>query len=539
MTEFKYEKLFQYSKDTTEYIKLESNPIHSYDVNGKKIIIVTKDILENLAKEAFYQISHFLRADHLKQMSAIFQDIDASNNDKYVALTLLKNANVAAGGILPMCQDTGTAIVVGKKGSSIWTDFDDEEYISKGIWRAFKENNLRYSQLAPLSMFEEVNTKTNLPAQIDIMSTDSNEYSFLFVAKGGGSANKTFFYQATPSVIRTKKILDYLQPLIKNIGTAACPPYHLGIVIGGTSAELNMKTLKLATCKYLDNLPITGNDSGRAFRDITMEKEILEMTIKYGIGAQFGGKYFCHDVRVIRLPRHGASLPISIGVSCGADRQVKAKINEKGVFIEKLEKNPSKYLPTISESTLSENSISIDLNQSMEKICSILSKYPVKTRVILNGTLIVARDMAHGKIKEKLDKGIEIPEYFKNHPIYYAGPAKTPDGMVTGAFGPTTAGRMDSYVKTFQDKGASRIMLAKGNRSKQVTDSCKKNGGFYLGSIGGPGAELAQNNITKVECLEYPELGMEAIWKIEVKDFPAFIIIDDKGNDFFQSFGIT
>ena len=539
MTEFKYEKLFQYSKDTTEYIKLESNPIHSYDVNGKKIIIVTKDILENLAKEAFYQISHFLRADHLKQMSAIFQDIDASNNDKYVALTLLKNANVAAGGILPMCQDTGTAIVVGKKGSSIWTDFDDEEYISKGIWRAFKENNLRYSQLAPLSMFEEVNTKTNLPAQIDIMSTDSNEYSFLFVAKGGGSANKTFFYQATPSVIRTKKILDYLQPLIKNIGTAACPPYHLGIVIGGTSAELNMKTLKLATCKYLDNLPITGNDSGRAFRDITMEKEILEMTIKYGIGAQFGGKYFCHDVRVIRLPRHGASLPISIGVSCGADRQVKAKINEKGVFIEKLEKNPSKYLPTISESTLSENSISIDLNQPMEKICSILSKYPVKTRVILNGTLIVARDMAHGKIKEKLDKGIEIPEYFKNHPIYYAGPAKTPDGMVTGAFGPTTAGRMDSYVKTFQDKGASRIMLAKGNRSKQVTDSCKKNGGFYLGSIGGPGAELAQNNITKVECLEYPELGMEAIWKIEVKDFPAFIIIDDKGNDFFQSFGIT
>ena len=539
MTEFKYEKLFQYSKDTTEYIKLESNPIHSYDVNGKKIIIVTKDILENLAKEAFYQISHFLRADHLKQMSAIFQDIDASNNDKYVALTLLKNANVAAGGILPMCQDTGTAIVVGKKGSSIWTDFDDEEYISKGIWRAFKENNLRYSQLAPLSMFEEVNTKTNLPAQIDIMSTDSNEYSFLFVAKGGGSANKTFFYQATPSVIRTKKILDYLQPLIKNIGTAACPPYHLGIVIGGTSAELNMKTLKLATCKYLDNLPITGNDSGRAFRDITMEKEILEMTIKYGIGAQFGGKYFCYDVRVIRLPRHGASLPISIGVSCGADRQVKAKINEKGVFIEKLEKNPSKYLPTISESTLSENSISIDLNQSMEKICSILSKYPVKTRVILNGTLIVARDMAHGKIKEKLDKNIEIPEYFKNHPIYYAGPAKTPDGMVTGAFGPTTAGRMDSYVKTFQDKGASRIMLAKGNRSKQVTDSCKKNGGFYLGSIGGPGAELAQNNITKVECLEYPELGMEAIWKIEVKDFPAFIIIDDKGNDFFQSFGIT
>ena len=539
MTDFKYEKLFQYGEDTTEYVKLDINPIQSYEINGKIVINVTKDILENLSKEAFYQISHFLRENHLKQISSIFDDDEASNNDKYVALTLLKNANVAAGGILPMCQDTGTAIVVGKKGSSIWTDFDDEEYISKGIWRAFKENNLRYSQLAPLTMFEEVNTKTNLPAQIDIISTESNEYSFLFVAKGGGSANKTFFYQATPSVIRTKKILDYLQPLIKNIGTSACPPYHLGIVIGGTSAELNMKTLKLATCKYLDNLPTKGNRSGRAFRDLDMEKEILDMTIKYGIGAQFGGKYFCHDVRVIRLPRHGASLPISIGVSCGADRQVKAKINQNGVFIEKLEKNPSKYLPNISISSLSENSVNIDLNQPMEKICFILNQYPVKTRVILNGTLIVARDMAHGKIKEKLDKNIKIPEYFKNHPIYYAGPAKTPEGMVTGAFGPTTAGRMDSYVKLFQEKGASRIMLAKGNRSKQVSDSCKEYGGFYLGSIGGPGAELAQNNITKVECIEYPELGMEAIWKIEVKDFPAFIIIDDKGNDFFESFGIT
>ena len=539
MTDFKYEKLFQYGKDTTEYIKLDTNPIQSYEINGKKFVNVTKDILENLTKEAFYQISHFLRKDHLKQISSIFKDDEASNNDKYVALTLLKNANVAAGGILPMCQDTGTAIVVGKKGSTIWTDFDDEEYISKGIWKAFKENNLRYSQLAPLTMFEEVNTKTNLPAQIDIISTGSNEYSFLFVAKGGGSANKTFFYQATPSVIRTKKILDYLQPLIKNIGTSACPPYHLGIVIGGTSAELNMKTLKLATCKFLDNLPKNGNSSGRAFRDLDMEKEILDITIKYGIGAQFGGKYFCHDVRVIRLPRHGASLPISIGVSCGADRQVKAKINQNGVFIEKLEKNPSKYLPAISKSSLSENSVNIDLNQPMEKICFILSQYPVKTRVILNGTLIVARDMAHGKIKEKLDKNIKIPEYLKNHPIYYAGPAKTPEGMVTGAFGPTTAGRMDSYVKLLQEKGASRIMLAKGNRSKQVTDSCKEYGGFYLGSIGGPGAELAQNNITKVECIEYPELGMEAIWKIEVKDFPAFIIIDDKGNDFFESFGIT
>ena len=539
MSKFNYEKLFQYGEDKTNYRQLDIGPIKKTKINGKNILHISSDIIENLSKIAFYEISHFLRENHLKQIAKIFEDPDASENDKYVALTLLKNANTAAGGVLPMCQDTGTAIVVAKKGSLIWTDFDDEEYLSKGIYRAFKENNLRYSQLAPLSMFEEVNTKTNLPAQIDIYSSNNNEYSFLFVAKGGGSANKTFLYQATPSVIRTKQILDFLKPLIKNIGTAACPPYHLGIVIGGTSAELNMKTLKLATCKYLDELPSKGNKSGRAFRDKDMEREVLNMTRNYGIGAQFGGKYFCHDIRVIRLPRHGASLPISIGVSCGADRQVKAKINENGVFIEKLEKNPSKYFPKIADSKLSKNSVHIDLNQPMEKICKILSQYEVKTRVILTGTLIVARDMAHGKIKEKLDSGLEMPDYFKNHPIYYAGPAKTPDGMVTGSFGPTTAGRMDSYVKTFQEKGGSKVMLAKGNRSKQVTDSCKKNGGFYLGSIGGPGAELAQNNITKVECLEYPELGMEAIWKIEVKEFPAFIVIDDKGNDFFDSFDIS
>ena len=539
MSEFNYEKLFQYGKDKTNYRQLDIGPIKKTKINGKNILHISSDIIENLSKIAFYEISHFLRENHLKQIAKIFEDPDASENDKYVALTLLKNANTAAGGVLPMCQDTGTAIVVAKKGSLIWTDFDDEEYLSKGIYRAFKENNLRYSQLAPLSMFEEVNTKTNLPAQIDIYSSNNNEYSFLFVAKGGGSANKTFLYQATPSVIRTKQILDFLKPLIKNIGTAACPPYHLGIVIGGTSAELNMKTLKLATCKYLDELPSKGNKSGRAFRDKDMEREVLNMTRNYGIGAQFGGKYFCHDIRVIRLPRHGASLPISIGVSCGADRQVKAKINENGVFIEKLEKNPSKYFPKVADSKLSKNSVHIDLNQPMEKICKILSQYEVKTRVILTGTLIVARDMAHGKIKEKLDSGLEMPDYFKNHPIYYAGPAKTPDGMVTGSFGPTTAGRMDSYVKTFQEKGGSKVMLAKGNRSKQVTNSCKKNGGFYLGSIGGPGAELAQNNITKVECLEYPELGMEAIWKIEVKEFPAFIVIDDKGNDFFDSFDIS
>ena len=539
MSEFNYEKLFQYGEDKTNYRQLDIGPIKKTKINGKNILHISSDIIENLSKIAFYEISHFLRENHLKQIAKIFEDPDASENDKYVALTLLKNANTAAGGVLPMCQDTGTAIEVAKKGSLIWTDFDDEEYLSKGIYRAFKENNLRYSQLAPLSMFEEVNTKTNLPAQIDIYSSNNNEYSFLFVAKGGGSANKTFLYQATPSVIRTKQILDFLKPLIKNIGTAACPPYHLGIVIGGTSAELNMKTLKLATCKYLDELPSKGNNSGRAFRDKDMEQEVLNMTRNYGIGAQFGGKYFCHDIRVIRLPRHGASLPISIGVSCGADRQVKAKINENGVFIEKLGKNPSKYFPKVADSKLSKNSVHIDLNQPMEKICKILSQYEVKTRVILTGTLIVARDMAHGKIKEKLDSGLEIPDYFKNHPIYYAGPAKTPDGMVTGSFGPTTAGRMDSYVKTFQEKGGSKVMLAKGNRSKQVTDSCKKNGGFYLGSIGGPGAELAQNNIIKVECLEYPELGMEAIWKIEVKDFPAFIVIDDKGNDFFDSFDIS
>ncbi len=539
MNKFKYEKLFQFSKDKTKYVKLNTKPIKVKKINGKEIVMVPKDILENLTNEAFYNISHFLRPDHLKQISNIFKDKNASNNDKYVALTLLKNANVAAGGILPMCQDTGTAIVLGKKGTNVWTDYDDEEIISKGVWRSFKENNLRYSQLAPLSMFEEVNTKTNLPAQIDILSTQGSEYNFLFVAKGGGSANKTFLYQATPSVIRTKSILSFLEPLIKNIGTAACPPYHLGIVIGGTSAELNMKTLKLATCKYLDNIPLTGNSSGRAFRDKNMENEILEMTKKFGIGAQFGGRYFCHDVRVIRLPRHGASLPISIGVSCGADRQVKAKISKEGVFIEKLEKNPSAYLPKIKIKELSTRSVNIDLNQPMNKICKILTGLKVKTRIILSGTMIVARDMAHGKIKEKLDSNLKMPDYFKNHPIYYAGPAKTPKGLVTGSFGPTTAGRMDSYVDLFQKHGGSKVMLAKGNRSQQVTDACKKYGGFYLGSIGGPGAELAQNNIKNVECIEYPELGMEAIWKIHVENFPAFIVIDDKGNDFFKSFGIS
>ena len=530
--------MFQYGKDETEYKKIVTEDIILEKFLDKKIITITSKILEDITCEAFYDISHFLRKDHLIQLANILSDPEASDNDKDVALTLLKNANVAAGGILPMCQDTGTAIVLAHKGSSIWTDYNDKEFISKGISKAYSESNLRYSQLAPISMYEEVNTKTNLPAQIDIYSINGNEYNFLFIAKGGGSANKSFFYQATPSIIRTKSLLEYVGPFIKQIGTSACPPYHLAIVIGGTSAELNLKTLKLATCKYLDNLPLSGNKNGRAFRDIETEQEILEFTKNIGIGAQFGGKYFCHDVRVIRLPRHGASLPISIGVSCGADRQAKGKITEEGVFLEKLEKNPSKYLPDVKTENLSKSEISIDLNSSIDEICNILSKHPIKTKVILNGPMIVARDIAHGKMKEYLEKHGSLPDYFKKFPIYYAGPAKTPQGMPTGSFGPTTAGRMDSYVELFQKHGASRVMLAKGNRSKIVANSCKKFNGFYLGSIGGPGAFLAKNNIKKVDCIEFPELGMEAIWKIEVKNFPDFIVIDNKGNDFFDKFNI-
>ncbi|PPR29621.1 MAG: Fumarate hydratase class I, aerobic [Alphaproteobacteria bacterium MarineAlpha9_Bin2] len=538
MSKFVYEELFQYGEDRTEYRELPTEEIKISKFKKEKFINIPKKSLEFLSKEAFYDISHFLRKDHLKQLSKIFDDPKASTNDKYVALTLLKNANVAAGGILPMCQDTGTAIVLAEKGALVWTGYDDEKYISKGIWKAFKESNLRYSQLAPISMYEEVNTKTNLPAQIDILSTSGNEYNFLFIAKGGGSANKSFFYQATPSVIRTQSLLDYIGPFIKQIGTAACPPYHLAVVVGGTSAELNMKTLKLATCKYLDNLPLSGNVKGRAFRDIESENIIFEFTKKIGIGAQFGGTYFCHDVRVIRLPRHGASLPISIGVSCGADRQARAKINAQGVFLENLERNPSKYLPNIKIENLSKSEVNIDLNLSVDEICNILSKHPIKTKIILNGPMIVARDIAHGKMKDYLTKNGKLPDYFKNFPIYYAGPAKTPKGMQTGSFGPTTAGRMDGYVEMFQKHGASRIMLAKGNRSKIVKDSCKKYNGFYLGSIGGPGAILAQNNIKTVDCIKFPELGMEAIWKIEVVNFPAFIVIDNKGNDFFEEFNI-
>ena len=539
MSNFIYEELFQYGSDKTEYEKIDEEKIQLTEFKNSKMVNVPSEVIQNLSKQAFYNISHFLRTEHLKQLSNIIEDKEASTNDKHVALTLLMNANVAAGGILPMCQDTGTAIVLAKKGSLVWTGYDDEKFISKGIWHAYNEGNLRYSQLAPISMNEEVNTKTNLPAQIDIYSTAGDEYNFLFIAKGGGSANKSFFYQGTPSLIKNNTLLEYVGPFIKQIGTAACPPYHLAIVIGGTSAELNMKTLKLATCKYLDNIPTTGNKLGRAFRDIEMEREILEFTKNIGIGAQFGGKYFCHDVRVIRLPRHAASLPISIGVSCGADRQARAKINSSGVFLEKLEKNPSKFLPEISEKSLVDSEIKIDLNLPIEELCTILSNYPIKTKVTLNGPLIVARDIAHGKMKEYLEKNGKFPDYFTKFPIYYAGPAKTPEGMQTGSFGPTTAGRMDSYVELFQKHGASRIMLAKGNRSRTVKDACKKYNGFYLGSIGGPGAFLAQNNIKKVECMDYAELGMEAVWKIEVVNFPAFVVIDNKGNDFFDDYNIT
>mgnify|MGYP001320833329 CR=1 FL=1 len=536
MANYIFEELFQSGKKNTRFKKISSNHVDIIKFGNKKILNINNKGLTVLAKQAFYDIAHFLRPNHLKQLTKILKDPEASNNDKYVAITLLKNANVASGGILPMCQDTGTAIVVGSKGEKIWTGGNDKKSISRGIYEAFQENNLRYSQLAAQNMYEEINTKTNLPAQIDIYSSESDIYEFLFIAKGGGSANKSFLYQATPSVIRNKELLNFLEPRIKNIGTAACPPYHLAVVIGGLSAEMTMKTLKLATCHYLDDLPIEGSKNGRAFRDLETESDLLKITQNLGVGAQFGGKYFCHDIRVIRLPRHGASLPIAIGVSCGADRQALGYISSEGLHLEQLEKNPAAYLPEINESELSSNTININLDKPITNTLQELSKLQIKTRVLISGTIIVARDIAHSKLKERLDKGQSLPDYFKKHPIYYAGPAKTPkNGYVTGSFGPTTAGRMDAYVDQFQAAGGSLIMIAKGNRSKIVRDACKKHGGFYLGSIGGPGAEIAQNNILSVECIEFPELGMEAIWKIEVKDFPAFIVIDDKGNDFFDN----
>ncbi|MEY3133555.1 MAG: hypothetical protein RIS01_347 [Actinomycetota bacterium] len=534
--EFKYEDLLPIGEDSTEYRLLSKEGVSTFSADGREFLKVEARAISNLTEVAIHDISHYLRSEHLAQLANILKDPESSPNDRFVALDLLKNANISAGGVLPMCQDTGTAIVMGKKGQQVLTSEKDEISISKGVYDAFTKLNLRYSQLAPLSTWEEKNTGNNLPAQIEIYSdTDhADEYNFLFIAKGGGSANKSFLYQETKAVLNPTSFMSWLEEKLRSLGTSACPPYHLVVVIGGTSAEYTVKTAKLASTKYLDSLPTTGDaKTGRGFRDIELEKDILKLTQSIGIGAQFGGKYFCHDVRVVRLPRHGASLPIAIAVSCSADRQVKAKITKDGIFIEKLETEPAHFLPAEGENDLTEHEINIDLNQPMPAILASLSKHPAKTRVNLTGTLVVARDLAHAKLKELLDSGKPLPDYFKNHAIYYAGPAKKPDGYASGSFGPTTAGRMDSYVEQFQAAGGSLIMLAKGNRSTAVSQACKKYGGFYLGSIGGPAARLAQDCIKKVELLDYEELGMEAIWKIEVENFPAFIIIDDKGNDFY------
>ena len=536
MPEFIYEDLLPVGADTTEYRLVSKDGVSTFEADGRTFLKVTPEAIRNLTEVAIHDISHYLRSDHLQQLANIFKDPESSPNDRFVALDLLKNANISAGGILPMCQDTGTAIIMGKKGQQVLTSERDEVTISRGIYDAFTKLNLRYSQLAPVTMWEEKNTGNNLPAQIEIYSDyeHADEYNFMYIAKGGGSANKSFLYQETKAILNPKTFLVWLEDKLRSLGTAACPPYHLAIVIGGTSAEFTTKVGKLASTKYLDSLPTTGNaKTGRAFRDPELEKQVFELTQKLGIGAQFGGKYFCHDVRVIRLPRHGASLPISIAVSCSADRQAKAKITKDGVFIEKLETDPARFLPETTDEHLDDNVVRINLNQPMAAITAELSKYPVKTRLSLTGTLVVARDLAHAKIKEVIDSGKPMPEYLTKYPVYYAGPAKTPAGYASGSFGPTTAGRMDSYVEQFQAMGGSLVMLAKGNRSKQVTDACKKNGGFYLGSVGGPAARLAQDCIKKVEVLDYEELGMEAIWKIDVEDFPAFIVVDDKGNDFF------
>ncbi|NNM56601.1 fumarate hydratase [Acidocella sp.] len=535
---FAYSPMLPLGEDTTQYRRLDIGGVSTIEVDGKTVLKVSPEALSELAFAAFHDVSHLLRPAHLAQLAKILRDPEASENDRYVAMEFLKNASIAAGGVLPMCQDTGTALVFGKKGQRVWVEGDEEEALSWGVHRTYTETNLRYSQMAPLGMYDEVNTGNNLPVQFDIMAAPgehhADEFHLMFIAKGGGSANKTYLYQETRAVLTPEKLLAFIEAKTKTLGTSACPPYHLSIVIGGTSAEMNLKTVKLGSTKYLDALPTQGSRLGHAFRDVEMEARVLEMTQRIGIGAQFGGKYFCHDVRVIRLPRHGASLPIGIGVSCSADRQIKAKITKDGVFLEQLETDPAKYLPEVTEAHLGGEVVAIDLNQPMAGILAELTKHPIKTRVALSGTIVVARDIAHAKLKERLDRGEGMPDYMKNHPVYYAGPAKTPEGMVTGSFGPTTAGRMDSYVEEFQAAGGSLIMLAKGNRSRAVRDACKAHGGFYLGSIGGPAAVLAQNNITKVEVLEYPELGMEAVWKIEVKDFPAFIVVDDKGNDFFS-----
>ena len=538
---FHFSTMFPLGPDTTPYRKLAIEGVRTSSCDGKTVVHVAPEALSELAFTAFHEISHLLRPAHLEQLRAILDDPEASANDRFVALDLLKNANIAAGGVLPMCQDTGTAIVFGKKGQRVWVDGDEEEALSWGVHRTYTETNLRYSQNAPLSMYDEVNTGNNLPVQFDILAAagehHAEEFNLMFVAKGGGSANKSFLYQQTRAVLNEAKLAEFLTTQVKTLGTSACPPYHLAIVIGGTSAETTMKTVKLASTKWLDALPTSGDRSGHAFRDLAMEAKVLEITRHLGIGAQFGGKYFCHDVRVVRLPRHGASLPIGIGVSCSADRQAKAKITPDGVFLEQLETDPAKYLPEATEAILGGEVARIDLDRPMKEILAQLTKCPVKTRLALNGTMVVARDIAHAKLKERLDSGEGLPGYFRDHPVYYAGPAKTPEGYATGSFGPTTAGRMDSYVAEFQAAGGSMVMLAKGNRSKAVRDACRKFGGFYLGSVGGPAARLAQDCIRKVEVLEYPELGMEAVWRIEVEDFPAFVVIDDKGNDFYEDLG--
>jgi fumarate hydratase class I len=526
--------MFPANTPDVEWRQLSDAGVKTMEVDGKTFLKVDDEAFRLLSETAFRDIAHYLRAGHLQQLRNILDDDEASENDKFVALDLLKNANIAAGGVLPMCQDTGTAIIMGKRGQQVLTSGNDEAALSRGVYDTYINTNLRYSQLAPQSVFEEVNTRTNLPAQIDLLATNGNEYNFLFLAKGGGSANKTYLVQSTPSMLREDLLLDLLREEITSLGTAACPPYHLSIVIGGTSAEMNLKTVKLASARYYDDLPNEGNELGHAVRDIEFEEKVLTLTQEIGLGAQFGGKYFCHDVRVIRLPRHGASLPIGIGVSCSADRQCLGKITKDGVFIEQLENNPAQYLPDAATEELSDEVVSINLDQGMDAVRAELSKHPIKTRVSLSGTMIVARDMVHSKLRERLEETGELPDYFKEFPIYYAGPAKTPDGLASGSFGPTTAGRMDSFVDLFQEHGGSLVMVAKGNRSQQVTEACKKHGGFYLGSVGGSAARVAQDCITKVECLEYSELGMEAIYKITIENFPAFIITDDKGNDFFS-----
>ncbi len=531
---FHYQEPFPLGPDTTEYRLITKDYVKVENWNGHEMLVVDPEALTIIANEASHNCSFMLRREHNEMVAKILSDPEASENDKFVALTMLRNAEVAAKGVLPFCQDTGTSICAAYKGQQVWTGCDDEEKISLGVYKTYTENNLRYSQNAPLTMYEEVNTGCNLPAQIDIHATEGDEYKFLFVAKGGGSANKTYLYQETKAILNPKTLVPFLIEKMKTLGTAACPPYHIAFVIGGTSAEANLAAVKKASVKYYDNLPTTGNEYGRAFRDIELEKELLEAAQCIGLGAQFGGKYFAHDIRVIRLPRHGASCPVGMGVSCSADRNVKAKINREGLWIEKLDEFPGELIPQELRNKGEGEVVKIDLDRPMSEILAELDKYPVSTRLSLKGTIIVGRDIAHAKIKERLDAGEPMPQYLKDHPIYYAGPAKKPEGMPSGSFGPTTAGRMDSYVDQFQAAGGSMVMIAKGNRSQQVTDACKKHGGFYLGSIGGPAAILAQNSIKSVELLEYPELGMEAIWKIEVEDFPAFILVDNKGNDFFK-----